>query len=124
MIPKAFQDDRAVNLLTRVREDISHLRQDLGNLVNHTTRQTLPRGARELADNARLQLEQGRRYAVKRFRRLGRNGHPSPETVGLLGGAILVGVIAAGVWLFLRGSQHPISENEEEEDGVDPGNGS
>ncbi len=123
MIPKPFQDDRAVNLLTRVREDISHLRQDLGNLVNHTTRQTLPRGARELADSARQQLELGRRYAVKRIRRLGRNGHPSHETVGLLGGAILVGVIAAGAWLFLRGSRHAIPEEGEVEE-FDPGNGS
>lgn len=104
MIPKAFQDNRAAGLLERVREDISHLRQDLGNLVNHTTRRTLPHGARELADSAKHQLELGRNYAVNRFRHFRPNGHaPSRQTVGLLGGAILVGALAAGAYLFFRG---------------------
>lgn len=105
MIPKAFQDDRAAGLLDRVREDISHLRQDLGNLVTHTTRQTLPHGARELAGNARHQLELGRSYAVNRLRHFRHNGHPATrQTVGLLGGAVLVGALAAGAYLFFRGA--------------------
>ena len=95
-----FQDSRAAGLLSRVREDISHLRQDVANLVTHTTRHTLPRGARELADTARHQLSAGGSYAADRFRSLRES--PPKQALGVLGGAILVGVIAAGIYAVCK----------------------
>lgn len=95
-----FQDRRASSLLTRVREDISHLRQDVGNLVHHTARYTLPQGARGLADTARHRLAEGGHYAADRLRSF--RSSPPRQAIGVLGGAILVGVLAAGIYAFMK----------------------
>lgn len=100
MIHMPFQDHRTSGLLSRVREDISHLRQDVANLLTHTTRHTLPRGARDLADTARHQFAAGSSYAASRLRSLG--NHPPKQALGVLGGAILVGVIAAGIYAVCK----------------------
>ena len=95
-----FQDDRAAGLLSRVREDIGHLRQDVSNLLHHTTRHTLPEGARGLAGSARDQLAAGRTYAVDRLRSL--RSSPPRQAIGVLGGALLVGAIAAGIYAICK----------------------
>jgi hypothetical protein len=96
-----FHDRRASALLTRVREDISHLRQDMGNLFQHTARYTVPQGARELADTARHRLAEGSHFAASRLRSL--RSSPPRQAIGVLGGAILVGVLAAGVYAIIKG---------------------
>ncbi len=95
-----FHDSRAAGLLSRVREDISHLRQDVANLLSHTTRHTLPQGARDIADSARHQLAAGGSYAASRLRSLRES--PPKQALGVLGGAILVGVIAAGIYAVCK----------------------
>ncbi|MCW1926611.1 hypothetical protein OKA05_28925 [Luteolibacter arcticus] len=93
-------DRRASSLLTRVREDISHLRQDVGNLFHHTARYTVPQGARDLADTARHRLVEGGHLAASRLRSL--RSSPPRQAIGVLGGAILVGVLAAGIYAIVK----------------------
>lgn len=95
-----FKDRRANGLLNRVREDISHLRNDIGSLVTHTTRTTLPNGAREIADQARSQLAAGGAYAASQFRNL--RGKPTRQSAEWVGGAVVVGLLAYGAYLLCR----------------------
>jgi len=95
-----FNDSRASGLLSRVREDIAHLRQDVGNLVQHTARHTLPEGARGLADNARHRLAAGGNYAASRLRTLRQS--PPRQAIGIVGGALLVGLLAAGAYALCK----------------------
>lgn len=95
-----FQDPRANDLLSRVSEDVSLLRQDIGNLFSHATRHTLPAGARDLADTARSRLASGKLYSAEQLRAL-RNQVNQPATAWI-GGAAVVGLIAAGIYLFCK----------------------
>jgi len=95
-----FHDSRAAGLLSRVREDIAHLRQDVGNLVQHTARHTLPEGARGLADTARHRLAAGGSYAATRLRSLTQS--PPRQAIGIVGGALLVGLLAAGAYALCK----------------------
>ncbi|MES2659394.1 MAG: hypothetical protein V4689_12310 [Verrucomicrobiota bacterium] len=95
-----FKDRRATGLLNRVREDVSHLRDDIGSLLTHTTRTTLPNGARELADQAKSQLAAGSAYAASRFRNL--RSHPPRQSAGWVGGAVVVGLLAYGAYVLCR----------------------
>ena len=95
-----FQDPRANDLLSRVSEDVTLLRQDVGNLLSHAARHTLPEGVRELADNARTRLTAGRRNSAEQLRAL-RQQLNQPATAWI-GGAVVVGLIAAGIYLFCK----------------------
>lgn len=95
-----FHDSRTAGLLSRVREDIAHLRQDVGNLVQHTARHTLPEGARGLADTARHRLAAGGSYAASRLRSLSQS--PPRQAIGIVGGALLVGLLAAGAYALCK----------------------
>ena len=107
-----LQDSRTVGLLSRVREAIAHLRQDVGNLVQHTTHHTLPQGARELAENARHQIAAGG-YAASRLRSL--RVSPPRQAIGVIGGAILVGAPAAGLYALCRSESCNAAAREEAE---------
>ncbi len=91
-----FSDRRANGLLNRVREDVSHLGDDLGNLLSHTTRETLPNGGRKIADQVKHQFAAGSAYATTRLRNL-RSQRPS-QSAGWVGGAIVAGLIAYAVY--------------------------
>jgi hypothetical protein len=108
-----LQDSRTVGLLSRVREDIAHLRQDVGNLVQHTTHHTLSQGARELAENARHQIAAGGSYAASRLRSL--RISPPRQAIGVIGGAILVGALAAGLYALCRSESCTAARREEAE---------
>lgn len=95
-----FKDRRATGLLNRVREDVSHLRDDIGSLLTHTTRTTLPNGARELADQAKSQLAAGGAYAASRLRDL--RSHPPRQSAGWVGGAVVVGLLSYGAYVLWR----------------------
>ena len=95
-----FHDRRASSLFSRVREDLSHLRADVGNLVHHTARYTVPQGARDIADTARHRLAEGGHFAASRLRSL--RSSPPRQAIGVLGGAILVGVLAAGIYAIVK----------------------
>lgn len=117
MSPNPFQDRRASGLLNRVREDIGHLREDIGNLLSHTTKHTLPDGARELADQAKHRLAVGGAYAADRLRYL--RNHPQRQAAGWIGGALLVGAVAAGIYALCKHNGcngHIQDESEGEED--------
>ena len=101
MITSSHQDARAANLLSRVSEDVSLLRQDIGNLVSHTARQTVAGGAREFAENARTRIGAGREYSAEQLRALGEQIKQHPAA--WLGGAAAVGLISAGAYLLFRG---------------------
>lgn len=96
-----FQDPRASDLLSRVSEDVSLLRQDIGHLLSHTARHTLPTGVRDLADSARNRLAASRLYSTEQLRAL-RNQVNQPA-MAWVGGAVVVGLIAAGLYLFCKG---------------------
>lgn len=91
-----FNDRRATGLLNRVREDATHLREDIGNLLSHTTKQTLPNSAHVLADRAKLQLAAGGAYAASRLRNL--RVQPPTQSAGWIGGAVVVGLLAFGAY--------------------------
>lgn len=109
-----FNDRRANGLLNRVREDVSHLRDDIGSLLSHTTKKTLPNGARELADHARHnarefadhakhQLAAGGAYAASRLRDF--RGAPPRQSASWVGGAVVVGLLAYGAYALYKGAQ-------------------
>jgi hypothetical protein len=93
-------DPRANDLLSRVSEDISLLRQDIGNLFTHARRHTLPEAARGISDTARQRLLTGREFTTEQLRAL-RSQIQQPATAWV-GGAVLVGLLAAGVYWFLK----------------------
>ena len=100
MSASPFQDPRANDLLSRVSEDVSLLRQDIGHLFSHTARHTLPSGARDLAETARNRLSAGRDYSAAQLRVL-RDQVNQPATAWI-GGAVVVGLIAAGIYWFCK----------------------
>ena len=111
-----LQDSRTVGLLSRVREDIAHLRQDVGNLARHTTFQTLPQSARELAEGARHRIAAGSSYAASRLRSF--RASPPRQAFGVIGGAILIGALAAGIYAVCRSEscaarRHGLEADEE-----------
>ena len=79
--------------MNRVREDVSTLRDDISHLLSHTTRQTLPNGAREIAGQAKRQIATRGAHAASMVRDLG-GRHP----LGLIGGAVVLGLLAAGAY--------------------------
>jgi hypothetical protein len=79
--------------MNRVREDVSTLRDDIRHLISHTTRQTLPNGVRELAGQAKQQIANRGALAASGIRDLGAR-HPA----GLIGGAVVIGLLAAGAY--------------------------
>lgn len=99
-----LKDRRATGLLNRVREDVTHLREDIGNLLTHTTKQTLPNSAREFADQAKHQLAAGGAYAATRLRNF-RGQAPAPSA-GWIGGAVVVGLLAFGAYALCKSSCH------------------
>ena len=99
MNKSAFHDSRVGDLLSRVGEDISMLRDDVRHLVSHTARQILPAGAREIARSARGTLEAGRLHAADRMRSL--REHPN-QPATWVGGALVAGLLAAGVYWFCK----------------------
>lgn len=111
-----FTDRRANGLLHRVREDVSHLREDIGSLLNHTTRETLPRGARELADQAKHQLAAGGAYAASRLRHL--RSQPPRDSAGIIGGLVVAGLIGYGVYMLCN--KRCAARRFEEVGGVEP----
>jgi hypothetical protein len=100
MSTSLFQDPRASDLLSRVSEDVSLLKQDIRQLASHTARHTLPEGARSLADSARSRLTAGKTYSTEHLRAL-RQQMNQPATAWV-GGAVAVGLIAAGVYWFCK----------------------
>ena len=122
MKSSVFQDRRATGLLNRVRNDVSHLREDIGSLISHATRETLPNGARELAgharagaremaDQARSRLVEGGAYAASRLRTL--RSQPPRQQAGWIGGAILVGIIAYGAYAIYRSASEQYNDEHE-----------
>ena len=97
-----FSDRRASGLLDRVRDDVSRLRDDIGNLLTHTTRETLPNSAREIADQAKQQFAAGSAYAASRLRRF--SSPPPRHSASWVGGAVVTGLLAYGVYALLRNS--------------------
>lgn len=104
-----FQDPRTNDLLSRVGDDVSMLRQDVANLFTHTTRRALPNGARRMANNARGRLHTGRLYTAEHLQALKntvQNGVHQPAAAWI-GGAAAVGLLAAaGAYMLFRNGHH------------------
>jgi len=117
-----FSDRRAAGLLNRVRDDVSHLRNDIGDLLSHAKRETLPNGARELADQAKQQFAAGSAYAASRLR--GLRSQPPTPSAGWIGGAVVAGLIAYGVYALCRnGCCTNATEDSQESEAETEGNG-
>ena len=93
-------DRRATGLLDRVRDDVSRLRDDIGHLLTHTKQETLPNSAREIADQAKQHFAAGSAYAASRLR--GFTRQPPSHSASWVGGAVVTGLIAYGVYALLR----------------------
>ena len=102
MSTSSHQDARATNLLSRVSEDVSLLRQDIRNLVSHTARHTVAGGAREIAENARNKIAASRAYSAEQLQALGEQMKQHPAA--WLSGAAAVGLISAGAYFLFRGN--------------------
>ena len=111
-----FQDPRVSDLLSRVSNDVSLLRQDVANLFSHTARHTLPSGARDLADNAKNRLAASKLYSAEQLRAL--RGQVKQPAAAWLGGAVAVGLIAAGIYLFCKSDCCGESCEEEEDEDI------
>ena len=107
-------DPRAHDLLSRVSEDISLLRQDIGNLFSHATKHTIPESARGLADSARSRLLAGRSYSAEQLRAL--RAQVNQPAAAWVGGAVVVGLLAAGVYLFCKSDCCAIEREDADED--------
>jgi hypothetical protein len=108
-----FHDPRASDLLARVSEDVALLKQDIRQLASHTARHTLPEGARILADSAKSHLATGKTYSAEHLRAL--RGQIAQPSTAWLGGAVVVGLIAAGVYWFCKeGSCSVACEKDED----------
>ena len=114
-----LSDRRASGLLRRVRADVSTLREDISSLLSHTTRQTLPNGARELADHAKHQLAAGGAYAASRLKDF--RGSPPSQSASWVGGAMVVGLVAYGIYALCRNSCAANRRQDENEDIDDDG---
>lgn len=98
-------DRKAASLLNRVKKDIAHLRSDVTELWDHTTRNTLPRAAREIGDRASDSVAAGGAYAASRLRHsLHRHSPHRQRSSGWMTGALAIGVLAAGVYALTKGS--------------------
>ena len=95
----SFKESRTNGLLSRVGEDVSMLRQDLGNLVSHTARHALP----AVADLAKDRLASGGVYTMEHLRSFG--VQMSKRATARIGGAMLIGCLAAGAYLLFN-SRH------------------
>lgn len=112
MNTQPFQDPKANSLLSRVSEDVALLRQDVGHLIHHAARHTLPETARGLADGARTRLLAGREYTTEHLRSLGQQlNRPATAWVG---GAVLVGLLAAGAYWFIKSDENRRCPEEDE----------
>lgn len=107
-----FEDKRASQLLSRVGEDLSSLRNDVKMLVGHATRHTFPDGARELARSGRSQLLSGRDYAAERMRYLGQSARQHPAGVSMAG-VVLLGAVAAAIYFIAKGKCAPCHDEDE-----------
>lgn len=96
-----MNDPRAQDLLSRVSEDVSLLRQDIRNLISHTSRHTLPSGARDLADTAKHRLASGRQYSRAQLQAI----RDEPRST-LVAGIALIGLLAAGIYLLTKTPCH------------------
>ena len=93
MDTKIFEDKRAGDLLSRVGDDLSSLRHDVAHLVQYTGRHTLPEAMRSGRDHARGGIVRAGRVARE---------HPTGISAG---GVLLLGAVAAGLWLlFIKGN--------------------
>lgn len=95
----SFKDPRAIDLLSRVGNDISVIRDDMRHFLSHTARHTLPDGAREIVHSACSGLSAGKQHGMARLRDL--RDHPN-QPATWVGGAVVMGLIAAGVYWFCK----------------------
>jgi hypothetical protein len=114
-----LKDPQVTGLLNRVRDDVSLLRSDIGSLLSHTTHQTIPNGARGLADQAKHQLAAGGAYAASRLRDF--RAPPPRQSAEWIGGAVLVGLLAYGAYALCR--RQCIANRLAEEEAFDPEGG-
>lgn len=99
-MPALTEDQKMKDLISRVGEDISQLKGDIGSLFNHTGRHTLPDSARELREQAREKLHAGGAFAASQLRYL--RQHPGQSSVGILGGLLILGAVGAGIYYLCK----------------------
>lgn len=92
------EDRKMKDLISRVGDDVSQLRNDISSLFSHTGRHTLPASARELRAQARDRLYAGGEFAASYLRQ-----HPGRSSVGILGGLLLLGAAGTGIYYLCKG---------------------
>lgn len=114
MSQSPFQDPHTNDLLSRVSHDVSLLRQDVGNLFHYTTRHQLPSGVRTLAESAKETLAHTKDYSADQLRYL--RSQVSEKPGRFIGGAILVGLLAAGAYVLANSVFHSDAADDAEYD--------
>ena len=116
-----FEDRRAAQLLSRVREDLASLSYDVKTLLGHATKHTLPDGAKHLANRSGEQWSLGRELAALKMRRLGSAAREHATGVSV-GGLLLLGATMAGIYFAMKGGcgngrtayePEPVSDREQ-----------
>ncbi len=98
-MPLNLTEDRKMkDLIGRVGDDVSQLRNDISSLFSHTGRHALPESARELRAQARQRLSMGGEFASTYLRQ-----HPGRSSVGILGGLVLLGAVGTGIYYLCKG---------------------
>jgi hypothetical protein len=108
-----INDRRTSGRLKRVRKDIHQLREDIGDLLHHATSTSVPNGARELANQAKSHLTSGRACAVSRMRKLRHQAPDMDHTPAWVGGAVIVGLLAFGVYALCRNGCQSAADRRE-----------
>jgi hypothetical protein len=98
-----FQDPRTNDLLSRVSEDVTLLRQDVGNLFSHTARHTIPSSAHKLADTAKNGLAFGKSFTAEQLSSL--KSQIKQPAAAWVGGAAALGLLAAGAYVLFHNHQ-------------------
>lgn len=95
-------------LFSRVKDDLTLLRRDVGNLMSHTAH-NLPQNARGLADQAMSAISAKGSTALSRVRTSLQDDH-NRERAAWIGGGLLLGLVATGLYALYRGG----SQQEEQ----------
>lgn len=95
-----INDRKLKDLMGRISEDISQLKEDVSTLFSHTSRHTIPEGAHNIADYGLDKFHAGGDLAASGLRYIKEN--PKQSSAGLAGGLLLLGAVGFGIYYLCQ----------------------